>query len=156
MLDLLFALSFIVPAPFWFLLIFFPTRPFVKRLFGTSYFHVGFAILGGLYLFSLVGTITSEIGAGSLSLGNLTSLDGLTALMSNRASVLVVWLHVVTMDLAGAFYIYRTALDTNMGRAALSITLLFTLLLGPVGMLMFAIGRILYGMRQRMEAAKLQ
>lgn len=154
MLDTLFLLTFIVPAPFWFFLIFLPNRPITRRLFATSYSHLGFLALGALYLFVIVGATVSVASAGGISLSNFTTLPGLTALLTSPAMVLAFWLHITTMDLAGAFYIYRAGQDLHMGSWALGLILFFTLLLGPVGMLMFAIYRILYGMRIRMEAAK--
>jgi hypothetical protein len=156
MLDTLFLLTFIIPAPFWFFLIFLPNRPITRRLFATSYSHLGFVALGVMYLFVLVGSVVGTISAGNFAVSKLTSLAGLTSLATSPAFVLALWLHVVTMDLAGGFYIYRAAQDMGMGSLSLGIIEFFTLLLGPVGILMFAIARILYGMRRRMEAAKLE
>jgi hypothetical protein len=156
MLDLLFALTYIVPLPLWFLLIVLPNRQFVRRLFGTSYVHVGFAILGSLYLFTLVGAVAVGASDGSFSLDSLFSLAGLQKLLTTPAMVLTFWIHIVTVDLAAMFYVYRSAQDVNLKGFMLNLTLLITLLMAPLGLLIFAFGRILYGMQQRMEAAKLQ
>jgi Domain of unknown function (DUF4281) len=156
MLDALFALSFVVPAPFWLVLIVFPKRAFTRRWFGTGWFHAGFVALGAMYLFVLVGSVVGGIAAGGFGLDKLTSLSGLTSLASNPAFVLALWLHVVTMDLAGGFYIYRAAQDIDLGGLTLSLILFFTLLLGPLGIMMFALTRMLYGMRQQMQATQAQ
>ncbi|MBX3082845.1 MAG: DUF4281 domain-containing protein [Anaerolineae bacterium] len=156
MLDTLFLLTFIIPAPFWFFLIFLPNRQITRRLFATSYSHIGFLALGALYLFVLVGGVVGGVSASTFAADKLTSLSGLTSLATNQAFVLTLWLHLVTMDLAGGFFIYRSAQDMHMGGFTIGVIEFFTLLLGPVGMLMFALMRVLYGMRKRMEAAKLE
>lgn len=150
MLDALFILSLVVSAPFWLLLIVFPRREFTRSLFATSYLYLCFVILGVLYLFTLVGATTNAIATGEISKWGITSLAGVSALMSSPTGALVVWIHLVTMDLAGGFMIYRAAQDLNMRTITLSIILFFTLLLGPLGMLIFSLWRVLYGMRQRM------
>lgn len=155
MLDLLFALSFLVPLPFWFILIVFPRREFTRRWFGTSWFHLGFVALGAMYLFVLVGAVTALIGEGKFNLAAFTSLPGLTALFTSPGMVLVMWLHVVTMDLAGAFYVYHATQDMALSGIVTSMMLILVLLLGPLGMLVFALYRILWGMR-RAAAARVQ
>jgi hypothetical protein len=155
MLDLLFALSFIVPLPFWFILIVFPRRDFTRRWFGTSWFHLGFVALGAMYLFVLVGAMIALIGEGKLSPGSFFSLPSLTALLASPAMVLALWLHLVTMDLAGGFYVYHAMQDMALPGLVMSVILFLVLLIGPVGMLIFALYQILWGMR-RAAVARVQ
>ncbi|MBX3064163.1 MAG: DUF4281 domain-containing protein [Anaerolineae bacterium] len=150
MLDALFVLSLVVSAPFWLLLIVFPRREFTRSLFTTSYIYLCFIILGALYLFTLVGATTNAIATGEIGKWGLTSLGGLSAMFASPTVVLVVWIHLVTMDLAGGFMIYRAAQELNMRSLTLSIILFFTLLLGPLGILIFSLWRVLHGMRSRM------
>lgn len=149
MLNFLLLLSFIVPFPFWFLLIVFPRRQFTRNMFSSAWGHVGFIILGAMYLFLLVGAIIAGISAGTgLNLSGFTTANGLAAMFATPAAALVAWIHLVAMDLAGAFYIYSQADKLKMPNWALSLNLLATLVLGPLGMFIFAMGRLLTAMRQ--------
>jgi hypothetical protein len=153
MLDALFVLSLIVSAPFWLLLILFPRRKFTRQLLGTSYIYGPFIVLGILYLFTLVGATVNAAATGELGTWGLTSLSGVAAIVTTPTGVLVFWIHVVTMDIAGALLIYRAADEMNMRDITLSLLLLITLLLAPLGMLIFALYRVLYGMRNSDSSA---
>jgi hypothetical protein len=145
-LNTLFLIANIVSLPFWFVLIVFPKRDFTKRLFGSGYGHVGFVILGALYLFLLVGALVTGLGQGGVDLGGLFTADGLAKLLSAPAAAVTIWVHALAMDLAGAYYIYSQSEKLKMPGWALSLNLLLTLFLAPLGIFVFALGRILVGM----------
>jgi hypothetical protein len=148
MLDLLFLLSLLIPLPFWLLMIFLPRHSFTRRL--VNNFWV-FVILGAMYLFGLVGGTIAAIGQGASLFAGLTSLSGFSALVKVPAVALLVWLHMVTMDLAGGFLIYREATKQNMPTIFTSVCLFLTLLLGPLGMFTFAMWYSLTHLRKTAE-----
>lgn len=148
MLMFLYLLSSIVPLPFWILLIFFTRRKVTKQFFGTTYSYAGFLVLGGLYIFTLFGTAMTLLFNGQSNVVNFGSPDGLAKMFQIPALALVVWLHMITMDLAGGFFIYRESERLNLPLGFTKACLVLTFLLGPLGMFIFGLWRVLTAMRE--------
>src|SRR5690349_11684135 len=116
MLDLLFVLVNLIPLPFWVLMILLPRRQFTRRVMDN---YLVFLLLGALYVFTMVGAIVAGIdvaarGAGSAV--NFTTAGGLAAAFSSPAAALVVWVHMVTMDLIGGHWMYHEAQRLNLSQ----------------------------------------
>src|SRR5438046_2828341 len=98
MLDLLYVLVTVIPLPIWFLMIFLPRRDVTRRVANN---YLIFLLLGVLYIFALVGAVVAAIDSASRGGPGLDfrSTGSLAAFFSIPAVALVVWLHLVTMDL---------------------------------------------------------
>jgi hypothetical protein len=156
MLDLLFVLVNVIPLPFWFLMIFLPRRQFTRRVMDN---YMVFLLLGALYVFTMVGAIVAGVDAAARGSGanlNFTTTAGLAAAFNSPAAALVVWVHMVTMDLIGGHWIYHEAQRLNLSRIVTSISLLLTLALGPLGLFSFILWRTLHLMRHRTDAVPQQ
>jgi hypothetical protein len=137
MLDLLYALTFIIPAPFWLLMLFAPRQGFTRRVLNS---YLAFLLLGALYVFTLVGATITLLGSGGL---NFSSLSSLAAMLASPAAALVLWMHVVTLDLVGGQWIFNEAEKMQMHVITLRVFLIFTLLVGPFGIFGFVLWRLL-------------
>lgn len=144
MLDLLFLLSFIVPAPFWLMMLVAPRGAFTRRLLNS---YAAFLILGAMYLFTLFGALFSTIGQGGGL--NFSSLEALAQGFAVPSLALVGWIHLVALDLAGGYWILSHAERSSMPVTALRFFLLFTLLAGPFGIFCFVMWRLLTGAARR-------
>jgi hypothetical protein len=152
MLDLLFVLVNLIPLPFWFLMIFLPRRQFTRRLMDN---YLIFLVLGALYVFTMVGAIVAGVDAtarGSAPALNFTTTGGLAVAFSLPAAALVVWVHMVAMDLIGGHWMYHESQRLNLSQLFTSISLLLTLAFGPLGIFTFVLWRTLHMMRHRADA----
>lgn len=144
MLDFLLLLTFVVPFPFWILMIFLPNAEITRK--ATNNFWV-FILLGALYVFVLVGGTIAAIGQAAFSLSAFTTTAGLAKLFALPATALLAWLHMTATDLASGFLIYRVSRQLGWSNLMTSVALVFTLLTGPLGLFIFAMRHLLYNMQ---------
>jgi hypothetical protein len=134
MLNLLYALSLLVPLPFWALMILFPRQRLAQQAMES---HLGVLILGGMYVLTLFGALVSGIGRISL---DFSSPTGLAAIFADPAMALVVWLHMVALDLAAGYWIYSDGLRRNKPAR---LILVLTLFAAPLGLLIYFMSQLL-------------
>lgn len=79
--------------------------------------------------------------------GSMESLAGVVQLFSQPMVALVGWLHYLAFDLFIGSWEVRNARRLNIPHLLVIPCLFFTLMLGPVGLLMYFILRWLYGQR---------
>ncbi len=144
MLNLLYALSLLVPLPFWALMILFPRQRLAQQAMES---YLGVLILGGMYVLTLFGALLSSIGRLSIDFG---SAEGLAAIFGDPAMALVVWLHMVALDLAAGYWIYTDGLRRNKSTR---LILVLTLFAAPLGLFIYFLSRLL---ERAAEAAALQ
>jgi hypothetical protein len=150
MLEFFLLVTYILPAPFWLLMIFAPKHWLTRRL--TNNFAI-FILLGAIYVFVGVSGVVAAVGRGSFDLGAFASTNGLAQLLTIPVVALVAWTHMVTMDLAGGYLIFRESQTHNMSRAVTSVCLFLTWLLGPLGMFVFAMWHLLTTVRKSAQAS---
>jgi hypothetical protein len=140
MLNMLYLLTFIVPAPCWFLMIFLPRTSLTRRLTNN---YVVFIVLGLFYLVILIYAALALYSSAARNgqVVDFASLDGLTRALANPASVLIVWLHMITMDLIGGHWLYHEAERLNAPILVSSGCILLTYLFGPFGLMVFILWR---------------
>lgn len=149
MLNFLLLLVYIIPLPFWFLMIFYPKRELTQRVANN---YSVFLLLGALYVFTGAGAVIAWISlaaSGSAPTMNITSVEGLAGFFSSPAGALVVMLHMTTMDLVGGHWIYHETLRLNTNKILAGLFLLTTFFLGPLGLFVFVMYRLLISMRDR-------
>jgi hypothetical protein len=133
MLDLLYTLSLLVPLPFWALMILFPRQRLAQQAMES---YLGVLILGGMYVLTLFGALLSSIGRIPLDFGSPT---GLAAMFADPAMALVVWLHMVALDLAAGYWIYTDGLRRNKSTR---LILVLTLFVAPLGLFIYFMSRL--------------
>lgn len=118
----------------WILLIFIPywkyTRPIVQ-------YGVIPIILSALYAYLLF----FDGGGGSMDFSAFGSLKGVVGLFSDPKNVLIGWVHYLAFDLWVGSWEVGDAVKRGINRWFLVPCLIFTFMLGPVGLLLYMILR---------------
>lgn len=76
--------------------------------------------------------------------GNFSSLKGVIGLFKHPRAVLTGWIHYLAFDLFVGLYILNHAQQFSINHLWLVPALFFTLMLGPVGLLLYSIAGYLF------------
>ena len=126
--------------PLWLILIFFPQSQLCKY-FVTSIFPI--FILGGSYIFVLYKSYLNSFDF--ISNFNLYfGIDELSDLFSDQTFLIFFWIHFVTINLFAGGWIVKDSQKFSINKILLVIPLLFTYLIGPLGLFIYWLIRIFY------------
>ena len=126
--------------PLWLILIFFPNSN-VSRYFVTSIFPI--LILSGSYVFILYKSYLNSydfVNNFSLYLG----IDRLSDLFTDRSYLMMFWIHFISINLFTGGWIVRDSQKLSINKILVSIPLLITYLIGPIGLFFYWLIRIFY------------
>ncbi|MDA9084853.1 ABA4-like family protein, partial [Candidatus Pelagibacter sp.] len=129
--------------PFWFTLIFFPQSQ-ISKVFITSIFPI--LILGLTYGYLLY---TSFIN-GYDFLQNFKLYLGLNEILNlfeNQSFLILFWVHFLSINLFCGGWIVKDSQLFNMNKILVSIPLIITYLIGPIGLVFYWVIRIFYAKR---------
>ena len=129
--------------PFWFILIFFP-QSHLNKFFVTSIFP--FFLLSGVYIFILYKSflIGYDFDTNfSLYLG----LNELSRLFEDHLYLMIFWTHFIAINLFVGGWIVKDSQKFSINRVLLSVPLIITYLIGPMGLFLYWIIRIFYAKR---------
>ena len=129
--------------PFWFILIVFP-ESHLSRIFVTSIFP--FFILSGVYIFILY----KSYSIGYDFDGNFTlylGLSELSRLFEDHLYIMIFWTHFIAINLFIGGWITKDSQKFSINKVLLAIPLIFTYLIGPIGLFLYWIIRIFYAKR---------
>lgn len=122
----------------WVLLVFFPRRPLVLAIvmYGVvAMLCLCYALMLGVLL---SGNVDAGGGSGSM---DFTSLAGVMALFDSRGGATIGWTHYLAFDLFAGLWIARDADAKGFGRLVQMPVLFATLMVGPVGLLIWLVIR---------------
>ena len=126
--------------PFWLLLIFFP-QSYLSRFFVTSIFP--FFILSGAYIFILYKSYLTNynfVENFNLYLG----LNELSILFEDHLFLMFFWTHFIAINLFIGGWIVKDAQKFFINRILISIPLIITYLIGPIGLFIYWFIRIFF------------
>ena len=126
--------------PFWLILIFFP-KSNLCRYFVTSIFP--FFLLSGAYVFLLYKSYLSSYDFDanfSLYIG----IDNTKDLFSNKNFLMLFWIHFISINLFTGGWIVKDSQKFMINKLLLSVPLIITYLIGPLGLLIYWLIRIFY------------
>ena len=129
--------------PFWFILIMFPQSQ-LSRIFVTSIFP--FLILSGVYIFILYKSYLIDYdfdGNFSLYLG----LNELSRLFEDHLYIMIFWTHFIAINLFIGGWIVKDSQKFSINKVLMSVPLIVTYLIGPIGLFLYWIIRIFYAKR---------
>ena len=129
--------------PFWFILIAFP-QSHLSRIFVTSIFP--FFILSGVYIFILYKSYLIGYdfdGNFSLYLG----LSELSRLFEEHLYIMIFWTHFIAINLFIGGWIVKDSQKFSINKVLMAVPLIFTYLIGPIGLFLYWIIRIFYAKR---------
>lgn len=125
--------------PAWLLLAILPRASITQALVHSGLYPLG---LGVFYIVVMVMTLGFGMGAEG---GSFNSAAGVSQLFSHPLGILVGWSHYLVFDLFVGAWQARDARRRGVPHLALVPCLFFTLMLGPVGLLLYLIVRKLTG-----------
>ena len=126
--------------PFWLILVFFP-QSYLCRFFVTSIFP--FFVLSGTYIFVIYKSYLGSydfFGNFNLYLG----LGNLSELFSDNLYLMFFWIHFIAINLFTGGWIAKDAQKFSINRILLTIPLIITYLVGPIGLFIYWFIRIFY------------
>ena len=130
--DEIFRLCNLLALLTWVLLIVAPRWKWTGRIV------VGFSVtlLAALYVYFAFQTFDAN------SLGDFGSLKGVMSLFTQEGAVLVGWIHYLAFDLMTGYFILRNAAKHAIPHLLLVPCLLLTFMLGPTGLLLYLLIRL--------------
>ncbi len=129
--------------PFWFILIVFP-QSHLSRIFVTSIFPI--FILSGVYIFILYKSYIIGYdfdGNFTLYLG----LNELSRLFEDHLYIMIFWTHFIAINLFIGGWIVKDSQKFSINKVLMSLPLILTYLIGPLGLFLYWIIRIFYAKR---------
>ena len=129
--------------PFWLILIFFPQSQ-ICRVFTTSIFPILILSLTYFYLLYIAYVDSYDFLQNfKLYLG----LSELSQLFKDRNFLILFWVHFLAMNLFCGGWIVNDSRLFNMNKFVVSLPLIITYLIGPIGIVIYWIIRIFYAKR---------
>ena len=129
--------------PFWFILIVFP-QSHLSRIFVTSIFPI--FILSSVYIFILYKSYLIGYdfdGNFTLYLG----LNELSRLFEDHLYIMIFWTHFIAINLFIGGWIVKDSQKFSINKVLMSLPLILTYLIGPLGLFLYWIIRIFYAKR---------
>ena len=139
-LDMLYYWVNLGVLPFWLILIFFPTSS-LCRYFVTSIFPI--FILSGAYIFLLYKSYLNSYDFES-NFSLYMGIDDTTDLFSNKNFLMMFWIHFISINLFTGGWIVKDSQKFVINKFLISIPLIITYLIGPLGLLTYWLIRIFY------------
>ena len=142
-LEMIYLWSNLGVLPFWFILIFFPqsqiSRVFIISIFPTLLLSLTYTYL--LYSAYLDGY--DFLQNFKLYLGFVEILE----LFENQFFLILFWVHFLTMNLFCGGWIVKDSQMFGINRLLVSLPLIITYLIGPIGLTIYWLIRIFYAKR---------
>ena len=121
------------PMPLWLAMMFAPNHPLTDRMARSTSL---FGLLAVHYLLALFNAVRN--GGEAM---DLMSLDGISKGLGTREGALAGWAHFLALDLFTGAWIYRQCQRLNAPAWVRIPALVFTLMAGPFGLLIFLLWR---------------
>jgi hypothetical protein len=141
--DLLFTLANLGVMPFWLLMIFAPRRPWAVRVIRSPWIAI---VPAAIYVLLVV---PMAVQMGPALFGAFGSLDGIAALLGTPQAALVGWAHFLAFDLLVGRWAYLEAHERNISALVMAPVLLFILMLGPLGFVLYLLVRSAHALLRR-------
>jgi len=130
-MDTLFSICNFAVLPFWILLLFAPGWKWTQRIVHTFMLPMALAVV------YLVLAVMNFFGGE----GGFGSLEGVMTLFEEPGAVMAGWIHYLVFDLFIGAWEVRDARRLKIPHLAVMPCLVFTFMLGPVGLLLYLILR---------------
>ena len=123
----------------WAILLFLPRR----SLLLTVVLYLGVGILSLTYVVGLIGVMSGVLDPGGpyATTVNFFTVEGLRAVSTTDAGVVIGWIHYLAFDLFIGLWIARDADAKQFSRILQAVVLLLVLLAGPAGLLLWLVIR---------------
>ena len=129
--------------PFWLILIIFPKSQ-ISKVFITSIFPILILSLVYTYLLYIIYLDGYDFFQNFLL---YLGFDEISNLFDNRSFLILFWIHFLTMNLFCGGWMVKDSQLFNMNKFIVSIPLIITYLIGPIGITLYWIIRLFYAKR---------
>ena len=146
-MDTVFSLSSLLVMPLWALMIFAPLWRVTKTIMQSPWVIAPAALL---YAVLVLPNIASVLPAVSNP-----NLEGIRSLLSSESGATIAWVHFLAFDVFVGRWAYLESRALNLNVFAMAVVLFFTLMLGPVGALLY-LGLRLTARGTTLQTAKLE
>ncbi len=138
-METVFSLSFLLVAPFWFLMIFVPHWHWTRRIMQSLLVVVPAAALYLVLVLPQFGTVFLEV----LN----PTLPAIANLLGTERGATIGWVHFLVFDLFVGRWAYLDSRERAISAWLMAPILFFALMLGPVGLLLYLIVRAVHSSR---------
>ena len=129
--------------PFWFILVFFPKSQ-ISKAFVTSVFPILLLSIAYTYLFY----VNYNDGYDFLQNFNLyLGLSHISNLFESQSFLILFWVHFLAMNLFCGGWIVKDSQLFGINKLLVSLPLIITYLIGPIGVTIYWIIRLFYAKR---------
>jgi hypothetical protein len=132
-MGLLFRLSNVLVLPIWALMILLPRWRWTTRVIRSPFVSAAPAALYGALVLPRLGEIWPAVSRPTLS--------GVATLLGSPAGASIAWVHFLAFDLFVGRWIYLDSQERGVRAWLMAPILFLTLMLGPVGFLLYLIMR---------------
>lgn len=136
MYDTIFQLSTLLVAPFWGLMIFAPKWRWTQKIIGSPWIAAPPALMFAALTLPTLPDLLPKLLQPNLGI--------IMGMFSTPQSMTAVWMYFLAFDLFIGRWIYLETRQRNRNLAWSGILLLFTLLVGPLGYLVYLIDRTFF------------
>ncbi|MEP3226853.1 MAG: ABA4-like family protein [Parasphingorhabdus sp.] len=126
----------------WLVLAFAPRHYWPNDIVIKMVFYGGVGLLALAYAAIIIPLMTGMISGGASGGADFTSLAGVQALLSSDGGATVGWIHYLAFDLFVGIWIARNADKHGFARWLQVPILFFTLMLGPLGLVLYLLLRM--------------
>ena len=138
---ILFSLSSFLILPFWFLMIVLPYWKWTQRILQSPLVIVPIALLYPILVLPRLGTVFVAVASPSIA-----SLSGL---LSSPVGVTIAWIHFLAFDLFVGRWVHLDSRKRGINAWLMAPILFLTLMLGPIGFLLFLCVRSVPGLSSK-------
>lgn len=126
--ELVFKIVNMAVMPAWVLMAFFPEKDITRKLVYSHLYPLALALVYAVFIFW---------GMSDSAEGGMDSLESLRISFTSDKILIAAWVHYLVFDMFVGSWIAQNAIEKKVPKWLTAICLLFTLMLGPVGFLLY-------------------
>jgi hypothetical protein len=136
MTEALFGLTFAVAAPFWALMILLPGWSWTRRIIASPLIVLPVVVIYALLVIPAFGEVLPAVAS--------PTLGGVRELLGTADGAAAAWAHMLAFDLFVGRWSWLDSRTRGVPALIMSPVLLLTILLGPLGLLVYLLVRARY------------
>ncbi|MEU8233673.1 ABA4-like family protein [Actinoplanes sp. NPDC048967] len=136
MTGALFGLTFAVAAPFWALMILVPGWSWTRRIIASPLIVLPVVVIYALLVVPAFGEVLPAVAS--------PTLGGVRELLGTADGAAAAWAHMLAFDLFVGRWSWLDSRTRGVPALIMSPVLLLTILLGPLGLLVYLLVRVRY------------
>jgi hypothetical protein len=140
-IETLFALTSLPVLPLWALMILLPRWSWTQRIIRSPLIALAPALIYIVLVLPRVGEVWSAVSGPELA--------GIAALLGTPAGAAISWAHFLAFDLLVGRWIFLDSRERGVNAVLMAPLLYLTLMLGPVGFVLYLIVRALWPVRSQ-------